>query len=72
MDLAIDERDHATRSVLQWFIDEQVEEEANAEENVRLLEMVEDSPQGLFMIDRQMAARPGPDAAGGAGGVTTD
>ena len=26
--------------MLQWFIDEQVEEEANAEENVRLLEMV--------------------------------
>jgi ferritin len=58
VDLAIEERDHATRSVLQWFVDEQVEEESNAEENVRLLTMSDGNPQATFMIDQQMLGRP--------------
>ncbi|MCE1199624.1 MAG: ferritin, partial [Marinilabiliales bacterium] len=40
MDLATTESDHATRSFLQWFVDEQVEEEANVEQilnNLRLI-----------------------------------
>ena len=58
VDLTIDERDHATRSLLQWFVDEQVEEESNAEENVRLLTMTDGNPQGTFMIDQQLMGRP--------------
>ena len=58
VDLTIDERDHATRSLLQWFVDEQVEEESNAEENVRLLTMSDGNPQATFMIDRQLMGRP--------------
>ncbi|MBN2557796.1 MAG: ferritin [Clostridia bacterium] len=57
VDAAIDERDHKTNSFLQWFIDEQVEEEANAEENVRNLELVKDSPNGLFMVNAELAKR---------------
>ena len=56
-DVAVEEKDHKTNSFLKWFIDEQVEEEANAEDNVKNLELVKDSPNGLFMIDREMAAR---------------
>jgi len=58
VDLAIEERDHATRSLLEWFVDEQVEEESNAEENVRLLTMSDGNPQATFMIDHQMLGRP--------------
>lgn len=57
VDAAVEERDHKTNSFLQWFVDEQVEEEANAEDNVKSLEFVKDNPNGLFMIDREMAAR---------------
>lgn len=57
VDAAVEEKDHKTNSFLKWFIDEQVEEEANAEDNVKNLELVKDSPNGLFMIDREMASR---------------
>lgn len=50
-------RDYATNSFLRWFVDEQVEEEASAEQMVRKLEMVADSPSGLYMVDREAAQR---------------
>lgn len=56
-DLAASVKDHATSSMIKWFIDEQVEEEANAEEIVRQLEMVGNDSSGLFMIDKELAAR---------------
>lgn len=55
--LAMDEKDFATNSFLQWFVDEQVEEEASAEEIVQQLTMVGDSKNGLFLIDRQLGER---------------
>jgi ferritin len=55
--LAVKEGDYPTQVMLQWFIDEQVEEEKNASAIVAQLHMVGDSPAALFMIDRQLAAR---------------
>lgn len=55
--LAVRENDYPTQVMLQWFIDEQVEEEKNASAIVAQLKMVGDSPAALFMIDRQLAAR---------------
>ena len=57
--LAVKENDYPTQVMLQWFIDEQVEEEKNASAIVAQLHMVGDSPAALFMIDRQLAARSG-------------
>ncbi|MEA2036333.1 MAG: ferritin [Nanoarchaeota archaeon] len=57
VDLATKERDHATASMLQWFVDEQVEEEANAEEIVQKLKLTKNSPQALFMMDKDLSAR---------------
>lgn len=57
MDLAIKEKDHATSSFLQWFIDEQVEEEANADGIVQQLKLVGDNAGGLFMLDRELGQR---------------
>ena len=56
--LARKEGDHATEIFLQWFVTEQVEEEANADANVKILQRVGGHPQGLLMADREMAARP--------------
>jgi ferritin len=55
--LAETEKDYASKSLLQWFVDEQVEEEATASKNVQMLEMVGDSGQGLLMLDRELGAR---------------
>lgn len=57
MDLAIKESDHAAKSFLQWYVDEQVEEEASADRIVHRLEMVKDNPQGLFMMDNELGQR---------------
>jgi ferritin len=57
--LAADEKDYATQIFLQWFVTEQVEEEANATRIVELLKAIGDHPQGLIMLDRQLAARGG-------------
>ncbi len=56
-DLAIAEKDHATVNFLQWFIDEQVEEEANVSELLAQLEMIEGKGSGLFMLDREAKQR---------------
>ena len=55
--LAIEEKDHATRSMLTWFIDEQVEEEDSAREIIDQLRMIDCNKLGLYMIDKEMAAR---------------
>lgn len=57
VDLAIKEKDHATNSFLQWFVNEQVEEEASADEIVQQLKMMENAPGGMFMLDRELGQR---------------
>ena len=59
-DLARTESDHATDVFLEWFVNEQVEEEASTQAVIDQLRLVEGSPNGLFMIDRELAARPAP------------
>ena len=59
MDLAIAESDHATISFLKWFVDEQVEEEANVDNVIQDLKRIGDAPEGLFMLDRELAGRKG-------------
>ncbi|KPJ58395.1 MAG: ferritin [Planctomycetes bacterium DG_23] len=57
VDLATSENDHATRSFLQWFVDEQVEEEDSANQVLEKFRLVAAAPGGLFMIDRELAER---------------
>ena len=57
VDLAVEARDHATNNFLQWFVSEQVEEEASADEVLQKLKLVGDDASGLFMIDRELAQR---------------
>jgi ferritin len=55
--LAVNEKDHATMSFLKWFIDEQVEEVATAEQILRDVKMVGDNTSALFLIDRELKGR---------------
>lgn len=57
VDLAEQEKDRATFAMLQWFVNEQVEEEAHSEEILAKLEMIGDHKQGLLMLDRELAQR---------------
>ena len=57
MNLALAEKDHASVNMLQWFIDEQVEEESSADEIVQKLKLVGDRGSGLFMLDQQLGQR---------------
>lgn len=57
MDIAIDERDHATKSFLNWFIDEQVEEESAAEAIISELRLIDGKGNGILMMDREFRAR---------------
>lgn len=57
MGLASKEADHATQIFLQWFVTEQVEELAGARAVIERLKMVQDSPSGLFLIDRELGER---------------
>jgi ferritin len=57
VDVAIAEKDHATNIFLQWFVSEQVEEEASVDAVLRKLEMVGGQGHGLFMMDRELGAR---------------
>lgn len=56
-DLAVAEKDYATQNMLKWFIDEQVEEEANATDVIWMLDMSAGSKGALFMADKQLGKR---------------
>ena len=51
------ENDYATQSMLQWFIDEQVEEEENVQTIIDNIKMVQDNGYGLYMIDKELGSR---------------
>ena len=57
VDLSIELKDHATNSFLKWYVDEQVEEEESADEVIQSLKLNENNPGGLFIIDKELAAR---------------
>ena len=55
--IANDDRDFASINRLVWFIDEQVEEEENAREMIAAVEAVEGNKYGMYMLDKELAAR---------------
>lgn len=58
--LALEESDYPTQSLLQWYIDEQVEEEKTAGDVLAQVRMVKDFPPGILMLDRELATRAAP------------
>ncbi len=57
VDLSLELRDHASQIFLQWYVNEQVEEEASAKAIIQQLKMVGDSKAGLFQMDRELGQR---------------
>lgn len=64
---ATDARDFASYPLLQWFVNEQIEEESTVGLIVEQIRLAGDSPTALLMLDRELGARqPEAAAAGGA------
>jgi ferritin len=57
VDLAMQEKDHSAGAFLQWFVTEQVEEEASADAVVQKLKLAGGQGAALFMIDAELATR---------------
>jgi ferritin len=57
MSMAQEEKDYASVNFLLWFVNEQVEEEASVNEIVQHLKLIKGEGHGLFMINRELAAR---------------
>ena len=57
MDLAIKENDHAAKNHLDWFVEEQVEEEASMDSIVNKLKLINGEGHGLLMLDAELAQR---------------
>lgn len=54
---ATSQRDYKTVKALEWFINEQVEEEENAVDNIAKYNMLAEDPKGLYMLDKELQAR---------------
>lgn len=54
---ALQEKDHATYNLLQWFVNEQVEEESSVSEIISKLKLVQKDGYGLLMIDNELGKR---------------
>ncbi len=57
VELAASENDYVTHALLQWFLNEQIEEEATAQTIVKQLKLAGDTAAALFMIDRELGQR---------------
>ena len=55
--IANDDKDFASVNRLNWFIDEQVEEEENARDMIAACEAVEGNKYGMYMLDKELATR---------------
>jgi len=57
VNIATEEKDHATGNLLQWFITEQVEEETSADSIVQKLKLIGGEGGGLYLLDQELAQR---------------
>lgn len=62
-ELVAKEKDFASQALLDWFVTEQVEEEATVGQIVDDLKRVGSSGDGLFMLDKELGSRGGGEAA---------
>jgi ferritin len=57
MDQAIKENDHATRVILEWFVEEQVEEESSSLNLTKQVELAGSSAPAILLLDRELGGR---------------
>ena len=60
VDLATKEKDHPAATFLQWFVTEQIEEEASTQEVVEKIKLAGEASGGLYLLDKELGQRPLP------------
>lgn len=65
VDICLKEKDYTTHNFLQWYVSEQIEEEALARQIMDKLKLIGGDKSGLYMFDRDVAMMGAP--AGGSG-----
>ena len=70
MDIALQEKDHATKTFLEWYVTEQVEEEKNATDIIQTLKMIGDNAAALYLYDKELTTRTVNVPTNFTGGVT--
>jgi ferritin len=60
VDISQEEKDHASFIFLEWFVEEQVEEEASVSEIIDKLELIGDHPGALYHLDKELGTRAPP------------
>lgn len=55
--VAEENKDRATMSYMNWFVDEQVEEEANAQDIIAKLKLIGDDKSALYLLDKDLSTR---------------
>jgi ferritin len=56
-EVALAEKDHATASMLQWFIDEQTEEESNILAIIDQMNLIGENGQAIYLLDKELSTR---------------
>lgn len=51
------EKDRATVNMLQWYVNEQIEEEANVDNIINQLKLIGDNGQAIYLLDKELSAR---------------
>lgn len=57
LEVAEKDKDRATMSMLQWYVDEQMEEEANVDAIINQLKLIGDNGQAIYLLDKELATR---------------
>jgi ferritin len=57
MDQAIKENDHATRVILEWFVEEQVEEESSSLNLIKQVQLAGNAAGAILLLDRELGGR---------------
>lgn len=55
--LAETHKDRATMSYFNWFVDEQVQEEASAQEIIQKLKLIGEDKSALYLLDKDLSTR---------------
>ncbi len=55
--IAREEKDFATENMLQWFVNEQVEEEETAQKIIDALKLIGNNGIGIYLIDKELGKR---------------
>ncbi len=55
MDAAVEDKDYRTKMILDWFVKEQIEEEANADELINHFDMI--GSKGIYMMNKDLLSR---------------